>query len=206
MPREEFLFAVDPVPTDPKRPEKWVPDLREGQGLLQVQRWMTKANITATERRLWQEPVADWVVADVVATRGTYLGGKQFVNLPLWSSEYNRYTLREVAAERGKKDIKKMGVVMDPTKPGPQFAVVDVEGGLRHYRHLMKNINIDEQTANEVLLMDESGDLRIRSSYADRFDVERGQREDYWKNWIKRTEEDTNSLVPDTKQNPKGFQ
>ena len=169
--------------------------------MLQFQRWLEHANISASDRRVSHEPVADWVVADIIATRGTYLGGKQFVNLPLWSSEYNRYILRKVAPEKGRKE-KRLGVVMDPTRPGPRFAVVDVEGGTRRYER-PKGGRIEEETANEVLLMDENGGLVVRSSYADRFDNERGQREKAWLDWIDAASKDTGAFVPNTPQQKK---
>jgi len=185
VPRENFLFAVDPLP-DPKDAKgRWLTPLKEGQGLLQVQRWLP--NIVAFGNN--KEPVGDWVVADLVATRGTYLGGKQFVNLPLWSSEKNGYTLRRVAPERGRKEDR-FGVETDPTKPGPRFAVVEVDGGLCEYKPVGRSITLKEETAPEIMLMDETGSLQVRSAYADRFDQARAGREEAWKAWIERTEQE----------------
>jgi hypothetical protein len=193
VPQEKFLFAVDPLP-DPKDPKgRWLNNpLKEGQGLLQIQRWMS--NITAFGNN--KEPVGDWVVADVVATRGTYLGGKQFVNLPLWSSEENKYLLREVPPERGRKESRR-GVVFDPTRPGSRFAVVEVEGGMSEFRHPIKSINMREETATEVMLMDDDGNLQVRSSYSDRFDDSRAKREESWKAWIERTQPEVGAAPPE---------
>ena len=81
---------------DPKEPKKAISAaLKPGEGLLQYQKWLPTANIKG-----FKEPVADWVIADVLAKKGYYLGGEQFVNLPIWSSEFNRYILRKVPAEK----------------------------------------------------------------------------------------------------------
>ena len=132
-----------------------------------------------------------------MATRGTYLGGKQLVNLPIWSSQFNRFILREAPPEKGKTTPRR-GVFIDPTKPGPTLVVADVEGGLRENRPLSRSSSYTEETAAEVLLLGENGSLQVRSSYADRSDAGRNERETAWKNWIEKTEKDTESLVPNT--------
>lgn len=166
VPQEEFFFAIDPPqPThDPKEPKKTVGGvtLKPGEGLIQIQRWLPTANIKG-----YREPVADWVVADVLAKRGYYFGGEQFVNLPIWSSEYNRYILRKVPPEKDSKQKEtRRGVVMDPTKPGPRYAVIDVEGGTISKRYGSRTI--DDESAAEILLVDEDGGLHVRSSARDR--------------------------------------
>jgi serine/threonine protein kinase len=200
VPRESFLFAVDPL-SDPKDSKgRWLNPLKEGQGLLQIQRWISYVAAFGNNK----EPVGDWLVADVVATRGTYLGGKQLVKLPLWASEYNSYILREVPPELGRKESRR-GVVIDPTRPGPRFAVVEVEGGMCDYQQATKSVNMREETATEVMLMDDDGRLQVRSSYSDRLDRSRAQREEAWKAWVERTEQDTKSLVPVARPANKDF-
>ena len=185
IPREDFLFAADPV-SDPK---KILADTKPGQGLLQYQRWLPFASVGS-----YKEPVADWIVADVVVKRGTRVGGKQFVNLPIWSSEYNRYILREVPAEKNSKSKEpRRGVVMDPTVPGPEFVVVDIEGGKLDARVGLKSI-VDE-SACEVLLLDENGSLSVRSSYFDRADRDRAKREESWRQWVEKTDKETTDVV-----------
>jgi len=199
VPREEYLFAVDPA-IDPKDAKKTTISLKAGQGVLQFQRWLPVATVGN-----YKEPVADWVVADVVATRGTYLGGKQFVNLPIWSSKSNNFVLRELPAEKGVKAKEpRRGVIMDPTKPGPSFLVVDVEGGgPRETRFLAKTIT--EETAAEILLLDEEGKLHAFSSVLDRPDKGRAAREKRWRDWIDATEQNlpdpngTGTTVPKKK-------
>lgn len=170
VPQEEYFFAIDPpLPTpDPKDPKKTVAavTLKSGEGLLQIQRWLPTANIKG-----FREPVADWVVADVVARRGHYLGGQQFVNLPIWSSEFNRYILRKVPADKDAKQKEaRRGVVMDPTKPGPRYAVVDVEGGTIDKRFTRR---IEDESAAEILLVDEDGGLKVYSAANDRNSINR---------------------------------
>lgn len=171
VPQEEYFFAVDPPlgTPDPKEPKKVVGGvtLKPGEGLLQMQRWLPTANIKG-----YREPVADWVVADILAKRGYYLGGEQFVNLPIWSSEYNRYILRKVPADPNSKQKEtRRGVVMDPTKPGPRYAVIDVEGGTINKRYGSKII--EDEAASEILLVDEDGNLQVRSTAYDRNRLDR---------------------------------
>jgi len=189
VPREEFLFAADPV-TDPKDAKKNLIKLEPGQGLLQYQRWLALAAVGN-----YKEPVADWIVADVLVKRGTYVGGKQFVNLPIWSSEYNRYILRELPGEKGSKQTKR-GVVMDPTRPGPQYVVVDIEGGMQ--RSSTPSRTLVDESATEILLLDEDGNLSVRSAVADRSDADRAKREEAWRQWIEKTEKETTAVVPST--------
>ena len=192
VPREEYMFGCDPPPTAPNTR----PLLKSGQGMLQFQRWLPFANIDK-----YKEPVADWVVAEIVAPRGPDLGGKQLVNLPLWSSNVNKYVLRIGDAEKGKAHPRR-GVLIDPTKPGPQFIVADVEGGTIRSRPATRVMTIDEETAAEVLLIDESGSLQVRGGLADRADLGRADREKAWKDWIDKTEKDPQSLPGDA-TNPK---
>ncbi len=124
FPPESFFYATEPPPVDPKE-KKNLHELKPGQGVLQFQRWMPFVKIGTSD-----EPVGDWVVADVVVTRGQLVGGKQFVSLPLWSSQYNRYMLRETAELKLKsKEPAKRGVMMDPTSTLPTMLAVEVEGG-----------------------------------------------------------------------------
>ena len=201
VPREDYLFATDPIPADPKEPTKKVVHLKPGQGLLQVQRWLPFATVGT-----FKEPVGDWIVADVLVRRGGYVGGKQFVNLPIWSSVYNRYILREVPAEKGMRSKEpRRGVVMDPTKPGPDYVVVEIEGGKQEAR--LGNRTVSEESASEILLMDSEGTLQVRSSAVDRLDKERDKREQAWRNWVEQTEKVTQQVVPGTKsEDKKGFE
>ncbi len=193
VPREDYLFATDyplsgrqvlPVPSKP------------GQGMLQVQRWIPVATIDR-----YKEPVADWVVADILAIRGAYLGGRQLVSLPTWSSEVNKYVLRPAEPDKSKKNEPRRGVFLDPTKPGPVYAVVEVEGGALRNRPWSRSVYVDDDTAAEIMLLDDGGGLQVRSSYADRPDLGRAERERAWKAWIDKTERDPQSL-PDATGGP----
>jgi len=188
VPQEDFLFAVDP-PVDAKG--KPAIAMKPGEAMLQVQRWLPMATVGN-----YKEPVADWVVADVLAKRGHHLGGKQFVSLPIWDSLYNRYILREPAPEKAPK-IKgqpRRGVEMDPTKPGPSYVVVEVKGGLSEERTPSKIIS--DESAAEVLLLDESGNLQVRSSASDRADTGRAKREEAWREWVDKTDKETEKIAP----------
>jgi hypothetical protein len=194
VPREDFLFGAD-SPLDSKG-KPTIP-LKTGQGILQVQRWKEFAIVDR-----FTEPVADWMVAEIVATRGTYLGGKTLVNLPIWSSKVNKYVLRISDVVKGKLTTTARGITIDPTKPGPQYVVVDVEGGPLRSRPLTRTTLVDDDIATEVLLLDEGGALQLRSSFADRPDAGRAEREKNWNAWIGKTEQ----AVPDSGgPKPKNF-
>jgi hypothetical protein len=62
---------------------------------------------------------------------------------------------------------------------------------------LTRNTFIRETTTAEILLLDENGALQVRSSFADRADTGRADREKAWKDWIEKTMRDPQSLPVD---------
>jgi len=173
VPRDEFIFAIDPP-----EPRVLAKDLKPGEALMQIQRWLPYAQIGTL-----REPVADWIVADVIVKIGTYVSGSQFVGLPLYSPESNRYVMPELPPEKGARSKEpRRGVLMDLNHSRPYYMVVDVQGGVVDSRPGTRRIT--ETVANEVLLMDESGKLQVRSSAVDRADRERLSRQEQWRKWI----------------------
>ena len=190
FPQESFLYAVEP-PIDPKDRTS-TNDLKPGEALLQIHRWLSVA-----EEGIYKEPIGDWIVANVVVRRGHYVGGKQWLPLPIWSSMYNRYVIRKLV------DIMKVplrGVLIDPTKPGPKFIVVDIEGGKQRFQNSLKSS--EDETASEILLLDESGNLQVRSSSWDQSSPERKEREEAWLKWVERTEKDMKAEDRPKPKNP----
>jgi hypothetical protein len=186
-PREDFLYTLDP-------PEpRGRPLLRPGQALMQVQSWLPVVTVGK-----FKEPVGDWVVADVVARPGRYLGGEQLVSLPPWSSELNRYVLHEAPAEKGPRKGPRFGVVIDPTR-GARRLVVAVRGGPQEWRS-ESGRRLAEETASEVLVLNVAGELRVHASHADRTDPARVERERRWEEWVRQTEKD--AMPPRLPMNP----
>ena len=175
MPPENHVYAVDSSSDRNKTP-------KEGQALLQYQRWMQKIDI-GTE----SEPVGDWVVADVLVTRGQFVGGKQMSSLPLWSATDNRFRIEglDSATPTGKGAVQAKGIQLDPTTQLPEkFLVVDIDGG-RRTRTVGPIKKFDEDVATETLVLDvNSGKLKVFNSAADRDDRLRKETEEKWRKWI----------------------
>ena len=182
IPVEEYLYAIDPPLPDPKDPKNAI-QLKSGEALLQIQRWVSVATIGG-----YREPVGDWIVADLVARRGTYLGGRQWIPIPIWSSEFNRYLHREMPAEKGSKLIRR-GIDMDPTVGGPRLVVADIQGGRQRLRTNLRTI--EDESVVEVLLVDEDGRMQVRSSHVDSANPERARREETWRAWVEKVEKET---------------
>lgn len=71
FPQESFVYAIEP---------NGGAGLKPGQGLLQIQRRVPSVKLDG-----YDEPVGDWLITDVVVSRGQWVGGKQLVKLPLWA-------------------------------------------------------------------------------------------------------------------------
>ena len=173
-PRESQSFAVDPPPADLKAETPPI-RLRHGEGLIQIQRWLPYVNIKG-----FFEPVGNWIAPNVIAAPGRFLGGEQLILLPIWSSEANNYLQRAVASERFSKSTR-YGVLTDPARPGPKLMVVAVDGGL--VRGRFSGRTLEEETATEILLLNEDGSMRVLRSTVDNADATRLQREKAWRDW-----------------------
>ena len=173
-PRESQAFAVDPPPTELKGKTPPI-KLRTGEGFIQIQRWLPYVKING-----YFEPVGNWIAPNVIAAPGRALGGQQFIPLPIWSSQVNNYLLPEAPADRFSKGTR-YGVLADPTQPGPNATVVAVEGGLVRARFPSRTI--EDETATEILLLDEDGTMRVLRSTVDSADATRLQREKTWRDW-----------------------
>ncbi|MBP3958037.1 hypothetical protein J8F10_22505 [Gemmata sp. G18] len=68
--------------------------IKDNQAVVQMASWMEQVR---TDSGTKHEPVGSWVVTEIPVGRGEYVGRKQYVKLPLWSSETNLYQFREVA-------------------------------------------------------------------------------------------------------------
>ena len=215
-PPEIFMYAVDPKKSaepkkDPKSPKllltssqdyRYVMDqpgffsTGDGQAVLQFQRWLQYVEYEGG----LSEPVGRWVVADVIVNRGMFIGGKQYVKLPLWSSELTRYDFREVISMKaGKSGVPKkmLGIEMDASKPGPEMLVVDVEGGKVACKNSSRRMVLDESAA-EILILNEDGSMQVRSAALERGDRARMQREKTWLAWLDEVEK----LTPKDSKDP----
>jgi len=197
VPAESFVYASDPVKysEDIKKDVRdrfirQLLDVKEGQTTVEIQSWMEQ--VKAGGKR---EPVGTWVVGEMPVSRGDYIGKKQFLKLPLWSSEQNNYVLRDIA-EQGAfpKQVteKPKGWLVDFST---RSILVDFEGG-----KVVAGVGgrtVTDESAVEMLVLRPDGKLIVRSS-ADDMDKakepERAQREKGWDEWVKAV--DTGKSAP----------
>ena len=120
-------------------------------------------------------PVGCWVVAErVLVSRGTPVGGRQRIVLPVWSPEESHYI------EAGKPGAGGVMVDFSPdNKLSEAPLLVDFEGGKLSYRGVEAEVPID------VLLLSSDGKLLGRNSQADAADLARRDREEGWRDWLK---------------------
>ncbi|MCE9565261.1 MAG: hypothetical protein K8U57_24780 [Planctomycetes bacterium] len=188
VPTESFLFSIDPSTFRKKIEEEYSKEkeLRErlqakdNQVVVEMCSWLEQVRTDAGGNR---EPVGAWVVADMPVGRGEYVGRKQYIKLPLWSSKDNQYVLREVADKTivGKKDIAlPRGWLVDFTT---KSVLVDFEGG----KVITKNANgkiATEEVATEMLIVRPDGKLLVKSSLVDEADENRRKIVGDWDKWI----------------------
>jgi hypothetical protein len=188
VPPENYLYVTEPSG------DKKGPQVKEGQALLQVQRWVPQVQFDRN-----REPFGDWFVADVPVNRGTYVTGKQLVTIPLWSSERFGFVMRELPPEKfAKSKEPRRGVLMDLSSR--DLLVVDIEGG-KYSRFFAKpgTKPVDDEAAYEVLLLNENdGTLQVRNSATDKEDTARKEREERWKKWVEEVEKNTKNVQPGT--------
>jgi hypothetical protein len=211
VPRGGYHFVVDPTP--PGKAAYPLPPVKEGQAVIQFQRWYEYLDINERLR----EPVGDWVQSELIATRGQYVGGKPipgmtpsqaanflaFSPLPFWSSVENAFTLREIAGEKTPKGKEpRRGVLLEPLRPKALLAV-EVSGGKVNPRippnpgqATNRSVRTEDEAATEVLFMYPDGTLELRTSAKDKADADRKEREEKFKKWVKETEERNPSAAP----------
>jgi hypothetical protein len=205
VPAESFLYAYDTkayrdhiTTTYPNEGKESTQESRELYRLLQVKdyqavvqmaTWMEQVKAGEGSKR---EPVGAWVVAEMPVGRGEYIGRRQFVELPLWSSETQQYMLREFSDKVEKKNFKPRGWLVDFTT---KSILVDFDGGRVKNR---LNVKFDPQTGalvngtrevvedvgTEMLILRQDGKLVVRSSLVDDADQNRKAITGRWKDWV----------------------
>jgi hypothetical protein len=188
VPPENYLYVSEPSG------DKKGPQIKEGQALLQVQRWVPQIQFDRN-----REPFGDWFVAEVPVNRGTYVTGKQLVTIPLWSSERLGFVMRELPPEKyAKSKEPRRGVPIDLSSR--DLLVVDIEGG-KYSRFFAKpgTKPVDDEAAYEVLLLNEQdGTMQVRNSATDKEDTARKEREERWKKWVEEVEKNTKNAPAGT--------
>ncbi|VTT97190.1 Uncharacterized protein OS=Singulisphaera acidiphila (strain ATCC BAA-1392 / DSM 18658 / VKM B-2454 / MOB10) GN=Sinac_5121 PE=4 SV=1 [Gemmataceae bacterium] len=189
VPTESYLYAIDPAAFRKKVEEEYGKerDLKErlqakdNQVVVEMASWLEQVRTDAGGNR---EPVGAWVVADMPVGRGEYVGRKQYIKLPLWSSKDNQYVLREVADRTiiGKKDINlPRGWLVDFTT---KSVLVDFEGGKVVTKSPVTGKSVTEDVAAEMLIVRPDGKLFVKNSLTDEVDENRRKIIGDWDKWI----------------------
>jgi hypothetical protein len=171
---------------------------------LQMQRWYSGIR----PEGLPNEPFGEWLVADLKAFRGQYVGEKLLLPLPIWSMEHGMFLLRDNPARtrRGPAIRAETGRQTDPNwtidlYPTPPVLLVDFEGGSGQY-YGPKHSPLQDASGVEVLLMTSDGRLRVARSGQDIADADRAKRETGWTQWLEKVNADT--LATKMGNNPGG--
>ena len=120
---EETDVVVVDLPEAEEKALNSLLQVKENQAVVQVATWMEQVRAGDGAKR---EPVGSWVVAEMPVGRGEFVGRKQFVKLPLWSSESQQYVLREVSDKVVKGKYQPRGWLVDFST---KSVLVDFEGG-----------------------------------------------------------------------------
>ncbi len=204
VPPESFLYAIDPVafrkkiedeyPAKDQRDLKERLQAKEHQVVVQMINWMEQIRLDPAGKQ--REPVGAWVVAEIPVGRGEYIGRKQYLKLPLWSSELNQYVLREAPPEAlptSKKDVKvnlPKGWLVDFTS---RSILVDYEGG--KVKTNLAGKDIVEDVEPELFIVRPDGKVLVKSVKRDEQDENRKKIVEGWDAWVK---------VVETRKGPTG--
>ena len=181
-------------------------EAKEYQAVLETVTWMEQVRTGDGGKR---EPVGTWVVADYPVGRGEYIGRKQYVKLPLWSSENKAYVLREIPD----KMIPKSGAVKGPAQPrgwlmdftSNKSILIDFEGG--EVRTKAGGRDSVDEVASEMLILRGDGKLVVKRSVDAEADDFHNRIVSNWEKWLKEVaarkdkSDDANGFSP---RNPPG--
>jgi hypothetical protein len=180
--------------------------VRDDQAVVEIATWMEQVKAGSSKR----EPVGAWVVAEIPVGRGEFIGRRQYVKLPLWSSETQQYTLREVPETAAvKRKFLPKGWLVDFSTTS---VLVDFDGGKvktkSSYRFDDKgNLvagtrNIEEDVGTELLIVRPDGKLVVRNSLVDDADPDRKAISTEWARWLKEVENHKSSGGGSGEPNP----
>ena len=191
VPSETYLYAADWGAYTKKIKEEYEKErelrqrleAKEHQAVVETLNWTVEVRTGEGGKR---EPVGAWVVADYPVGRGEYIGRKQYVKLPLWSSESMNYILREIPDKivpkvGGKEHAQPRGWLMDFTSN--KSILVDFEGGKVRTRVGGRDAN--EEVATEMLVLRGDGKLVVKRSTDTEEDKFRKDTIAGWEKWVK---------------------
>ena len=160
-------------------------DVKRGHhAAIQMQTWLPQVRSSGST----VEPVGTWVVAEMPVVPGEYVGRRQLVKLPLWSSSAAGYVLRELSNAVAIEGVPPQNQPKGwPVNFQTKSVLIDFEGG--NIKTDVGNRTIEDQTATELLILLPDGKLTLRNSAIDMADEGRKERDQEWNDWIKRVSE-----------------
>jgi hypothetical protein len=195
VPAESFLYAsrqakiADIAPYVPLQYQ--TKDTLKDQVMVQFHVWYESIK---HNNRL--EPVGDWVVMDLLATRGAPLGRVERVPLPLWDPKESRYVLQLDEVKTIPEDVNKLPSKVRINFTVPRTLLMDFEGGKQTYDVPTANPKdpsvplykkMEDESSLEILYVGPDGMLRLQSAGDPREKVLREQREKNWRSWVQNT-------------------
>jgi hypothetical protein len=191
VPVDMNTYLVDPVQyantIREKNRDLKVVNLLDNQNgrlpVVQVQQWLHQVRIEEKT-----EPIGAWVVGDIPVARGEFIGKKQLLTLPLWSSQKVKYILQELPRYKVNPTAKEQpkGVLVDLTSNN---VCVDYEGGKQS--RPFGDRTVEDDGAVEMLILRPDGTLSVRNSGTDMANPERVDRQKKWDEWIEKVKADT---------------
>jgi hypothetical protein len=199
VPPEYHVYAVDQSELD-KKYEGQNKDVRydpNRQAAFQIHKWLGHASPDGRT----DFPVGEWSVAErVIVSRGEFVGPRQRVEVPYWSTARERFVL---AGDKSIQGEKTKGILVDFNPPdGDPMILVDFEGGQLSYTRAAANddkaerVRVTEKAGSEALILSPDGKLLSRTSWTDSNDKERVERLDTWRRRIKEVKEGTSTGDP----------
>jgi hypothetical protein len=205
VPQEEFLFAEG----DRFKDKDSLGTVLYDTTTLRYHKWQDYARTA----RGSQDPVADWVIADIEARRGQYVRQERDFRLPLWSVNARDYIFRDRISMPNKKTMAELRrqenvrVQFDAKLPVVQenleirqepVILVNFEGGKGPYR-LPNGTSMTDESAAEILLMADDGRtmlLQARNTATDRARADKQAREQTWVQWLDEVRNRTAQRAP----------
>jgi hypothetical protein len=173
--------------------------VKVNQAVVQMATWMEQ--VRTSDSSVKREPIGGWVATEMPVGRGEYIGRKQFVKLPLWSSERQQYVLREVSdkiLKGGKELAQPKGWLVDFST---KSVLADFEGGrvrtkvrvdFDKEKGTLSPINentVVEDASTEMLIVLPNDRLIVRNSATDEKEESRKDVTGKWSDWLKVVEE-----------------
>jgi hypothetical protein len=196
VPKEEFLYAAAKDEKKNRVTEKMPNPGNWDETWVQFQRWYADIRPAEFPR---QEPLGEWLVAEIKAHRGQFVGEAALINLPVWKMDLSMFLFRDnVRRKQPRGPLDRSPPRSEPTwtvdlTPTPPVLLVDFEGGEGSYPAPRKGGTGTVRDAAEVemLFMGSDGKLRVSRSAQDLANLDRTKREEDWNAWLQKVNVDT---------------